>query len=263
MDIFEKKMLEFFIIFMSIFALILVSGYIYLNNYLIFISAFLLGGIIISYPILFLTKNKIRNIIRFSYMDFLNESGKIIWSKTISYILHFFIPYFLPGFIKMDDFDVIKRRLKIILAILILLSAISLVFIAPAILNNQFFLNFCLSLILLGATFSILSFNYSIVLEIHSDYKNILIASGKRFYLSTIFSVIGLALLFLFKLFYFPHSLFLFSLSHNLILFLTNYFLFILTLGFSFFTSIMIANSLIFFIEGIILSFKATINYKN
>jgi len=52
MDIFEKKMLEFFIIFMSIFALILVSGYIYLNNYLIFISAFLLGGIIISYPIL-------------------------------------------------------------------------------------------------------------------------------------------------------------------------------------------------------------------
>lgn len=91
-----------------------------------------------------------------------------------------------------DEFNLIKKNPMHELIIL-LIGVFSFLLVISVIIpfyraNLEFLVNSGISLILLGATFSILSFNYSVALK--EENKEIIIASGKRFLIATFYAVI-------------------------------------------------------------------------
>lgn len=163
-------------------------------------------------------------------------------------------------FVLKDDYNIFKKNMMypiMIGFVGIIAFYIFLWVILPNFNSDlQFLINTGISLILLSATFSILSFNYSTALN---KEKDIIIASGRRFLLATFLAVmflgISLILTLLGPYISFPAN---YNVIEIIIYYLKPTIYIILAsilAGFSF-------HLMIFLIEGFYLVLKGTIEYK-
>lgn len=117
------------------------------------------------------------------------------------------------------------------------------------------------SLIALGATLAIVSFNYHNSINEGND-KDLIIFSAKRYYMATIFGVISLSLLIIISIIQYAVN----YIQYRALISLVNLILFyIINLSyffFLFFYGIFMLNTLKFFIEGLSLSIKGSIDLE-
>jgi hypothetical protein len=231
MKITNKKINIIYILIIVISGII---GYIIHNQIFLIISTFILFAYILYL---------------FNYSMFPTKNPILLFFRSGPFIRTFPIN---------DNYHELKKDWKL-LSIPVIIASLLLFALTPIIIPNykpffDFILNAGLSIILLSATFSILSFNYANVLK--EKDKDIVIASGKRFLLATIYSVIVYIFL-----------LVLASISQFLtVKYLTNFSFGVYAWDIFFLTVLILINSLVttlyYLLEGFVLILKGTIQFN-